>query len=137
MHLFTDNFDFETMNDFVKGVLVDEEVSGYTIYIDMFKLKFGSNFSLINNLNSYYYETMRLLSRTDLILDYNSKTNYKRMLDGINTYLSKNLTKLGNNIKLERNVFIESNCKIGENVEIINCYIGANCVIGNNSKIST
>ena len=82
LHLFTDNFDFETMIDFVKGVLVDEEVSGYTIYIDMFKFKFGSNFSLINNLNSYYYEIMRLLSRTDLILDYNSKTNYKRMLDG-------------------------------------------------------
>jgi translation initiation factor eIF-2B subunit epsilon len=82
LHLFTDNFDFETMVDFIKGVLVDEEVSGYTIYIDTFKLKFGAHFSLINNLNSYYYEIMRLLPRADLVLDYISNTNYKRILDG-------------------------------------------------------
>ena len=81
LHLFADNFDFETMIHFIKGVLVDEEVSGYTMYIDIFKPKFSHHFSLITNLNSYYYETMRLLSRTDLVMDYNSKTNYKRMLD--------------------------------------------------------
>ena len=40
LNSFTDNFDFENMNDFIKGVLVDEEVSGYTMYIDVFKMKF-------------------------------------------------------------------------------------------------
>jgi translation initiation factor eIF-2B subunit epsilon len=113
LNSFTDNFDFENMNDFIKGVLVDEEVSGYTMYIDVFKMKFGSHFSLINNLNSYYYEFMRLLSRSDLILDANTKTSYKRLLDKVNVYLSKKSEKFGNNIKMERNVFIESNCKIG------------------------
>jgi hypothetical protein len=59
LHLFTDNFDFETMVDFVKGVLVDEEVSGYTMYIDEFKFKFGSHYSLVNSFNSYYLMIMR------------------------------------------------------------------------------
>ena len=137
LHLFTDNFDFGTMIDFVKGVLVDEEVSGYTMYIDEFKIKFGAHFSLVNNLNSYYYECMRLLARCDLVLDYSAMTDYRRLLDRVNVYLSKMSEKFGNNIKLEKNVFIESNCKIGANVELLNCYIGANCVIGNNTKISS
>jgi translation initiation factor eIF-2B subunit epsilon len=136
LHFFTDNFDFNTMSDFVKGVLIDEEVSGYTIYIDMFKLKFGSHFSLINNINSYYFETMRILQRPDLILDFKATITYRRLLDRVNVYLSKKSTKFGDNIKLDKNVFIDSNCKIGENCELVNCFIGSNCIIGNNVKLA-
>lgn len=134
--MFTDNFDYASMGDFVRGVLNDEEVAGYTIYIDIFERKFGVHLSIINNLNTYYYETMRLLQRHDLLLDFNKISNYKRIIDRVNVYVSKDSLKFGNNLKLDRNVFIESNCKIGENCELVNCYISSNCVIGNNVKLS-
>ena len=136
LHIFTDNFDYDTMTDFVHGVLANEEVSGYTIYIDVFARKFGSHFSLVNDLNSYYLETMRLLQRDDVVLDFLARANYRRMLDRIHVYLGKTNVKFGNNTVFSRNVFVEANCRIGENCELINCYIGSNCVIGNNVKLA-
>lgn len=136
LHIFTDNFDFDSMDDFIRGVLVDEEVVGYTIYVDTFKKKFSSHFSMINNLNTYYYETMRLLQRTDLLFDYKQGAEYSRVRDKINVLINKNSKKFGDNLKLERNVFIASNCKIGEKCELVNCYLADNCVLGNNVKIA-
>jgi translation initiation factor eIF-2B subunit epsilon len=136
LHGFTDNFDFVTMSDFVRGLLNEEEVSGYTVYIDMLKLYFGSHFSMIYDLNSYYYETMRILQRTDLILDFGTFCNYRKLLDKINVHISKTGTHLASNSSCKRNVFIEANCKLGENTHLVNCYIGANCVIGKNVKLS-
>ena len=136
MHMFTDNFDYDTMEDFIRGVLVDEEISGYTIYVDILKREFGFHFSLINNLNSYYFESMRLLKRIDLVLDVYEKIKYRRLSDSIYVYISNKSVILGDNVKLERNVFIESNTKIGANCTLFNCIIGTNCKIGANSKLS-
>jgi translation initiation factor eIF-2B subunit epsilon len=136
LHIFTDNFDYESMSEFIHGVLANEEVSGYTLYIDVFDRKYGSHFSMINNLNSYFYETMRLLQRSDLILDFDTTANYRRMLDRVHVYFSKMNLKFGNNCFFDRNVFIEQNCRLGENCELVNCYVGQNCVIGNNVKLS-
>ncbi|CAF0972451.1 unnamed protein product [Brachionus calyciflorus] len=136
LHMFTDNFDYESMRDFVHGVLADEEVSGYTIYIDEFKQKYGAHFSLINSLNSYYNETMKLLQRVDLVLDYYTRVKYRRLLDSINVHLAKNSTMPTSNSKFMRNVFVDSNTKIGENCHLVNCFIGSNCLIGDNVKLT-
>jgi translation initiation factor eIF-2B subunit epsilon len=136
LHIFTDNFDYDSMTDFVHGVLVNEEVQGYTIYIDTFARKCGSYFSLVNNLNTYYNETMRLLQRPDIVLDFNTRANYRRMLDRIHVHLSKSGLRFGNECVFTRNVFVEANTRIGERCELTNCYIGANCVIGDNVKLA-
>ena len=49
-------------------------------------IKFGVHFSLVNNL----------------VLDYSAMTDYRRLLDRVNVYLSKMSEKFGNNIKLEK-----------------------------------
>lgn len=124
------------MVEFVHGVLANEEVSGYTIYIDVFARKYGSHMSVINNLNTYYLQVMRLLTRDDLILGFHSRSNYKRMLDRMHVYLGKREFKFGNNTAFERNVLAESGCVIGEGCEFVNCYIGSNCVIGDGVKLA-
>lgn len=136
LHIFTDNFDFQTMDGFIRGVLIDEEVSGYTMYVDVFKRKFRTHLSSIFNLNSYYLETMRLMQRADILLDFNQRAMYNQMLDRINVYINKKSNKFGDNLKLERNVYIGSNCKIGDKCELVNCYLADNCILGNNVKIS-
>ncbi len=69
LHMFTDNFDYENMADYVRGVLVEEEVAGYTCYIDVFKKKFHDHYSSITNINSYYFEMTKMIQRNDLILN--------------------------------------------------------------------
>lgn len=117
----------------MNGVLSDEEVSGHVIHMDTLKPHFGSHFSLIADLNSYYVESMRLLARADLTLDYEL---FRRQPDRLNVYTSKKTLKYGDNSRLVRNVFIDSGCRIGENCELENCFIAANCQIGANVKLS-
>ncbi len=69
LHMFTDNFDYENMTDYIRGVLVEEEVAGYTCYIDVFKKKFHDHYSNITNINTYYLEMMKMIQRNDLILN--------------------------------------------------------------------
>lgn len=141
LHIFTDNFDYESMVEFVHGVLANEEVSGYTLYIDVLPRKYGSHLSVITSLNTYYLQVMRLLTRDDLILGGSRRRgNYKRMLDRMHVHLSKmeggEWTTFGNNTVFERNVLVEAGCVIGEGCEFVNCYLGANCVIGDNVKLA-
>jgi translation initiation factor eIF-2B subunit epsilon len=136
LHMFTDNFDYESMSDFIRGVLVEEEVAGYAVYIDLINKKSGCHFSMINNLNSYYFETLNLIKRIDFLLNPTERANYSRVIDKCNSYASKKFKTLGKNLKIENNVLIDSNCMIGDNCELINCLIGANCKIGNDVKLS-
>lgn len=133
LNMFTDNFDHQTMEQFVNGVLSDEEVSGYVIHMDELSLRFGCHFSLISDLNSYYLESMRLLARADLTLDFEL---FRRLPDQLNVYTSKSTLKFGDNCRFGRNVFIDAGCEMGENCEIENCFIGSNCHIGSNVKIT-
>jgi hypothetical protein len=77
LHMFKDNFDYLTMTEFVRGVLIDEEVAGNTVYIDIIQHDFNFHFSIIHDLNTYFFETMRLLTNTDLVLGIQEKSNYK------------------------------------------------------------
>lgn len=136
LHMFTDNFDYDTMSDFIRGILNEEEVAGYTVYIDIVNKKPGNYFAVINNLNSYYFQTLNLIKRTELILNANEKANYNRVVDKCNSYVSRRSVRMGKNVKIERNVLVDANCKIGDNCEIVNCLISSNCVLGNNVKLS-
>jgi NDP-sugar pyrophosphorylase family protein len=87
-------------------------------------------------LNSYYFETLNLIKRTDLILNANERAKYHRVIDKCNSYVSRDSVKLGKNVRIDRNVLIESNCRIGDGCELVNCLIGSKCVLGTNVKLS-
>lgn len=53
--LFTDNFDFQTMDDFIRGLLINEEILGMTIYSDI--LKGGQFGGAVTNWRTY--QTLR------------------------------------------------------------------------------
>ncbi|KAF7280795.1 hypothetical protein GWI33_005521 [Rhynchophorus ferrugineus] len=56
--LFSDNFDFQTKDDFVKGLLINEDILGSTIYCQILK---GSNYgSAISNWRMYQAVSLEL-----------------------------------------------------------------------------
>ncbi|ENN80818.1 hypothetical protein YQE_02767, partial [Dendroctonus ponderosae] len=56
--LFIDNFDFQTKDDFVRGLLINEDILGSTIYSHILK---GSNYAAsVHNWRSYQSISMKL-----------------------------------------------------------------------------
>ena len=136
LHMFTDNFDYNTMGDFVRGVLDEQDVAGYTVYIDIIRKEFNLHHSVVTDVNSYYFEMMRLMQRIDLILDEEERATYRRLPDRVNVYISKEQVKLGADLAIERNCLISAQCEIGKGCVLVNCFIGKNCRIGDNVKLA-
>lgn len=139
LHMFTDNFDYENMVDYVRGVLIEEEVAGYTCYIDILSKQFGSkrsHYSMISNVNTYYFEMMRLIKQIDLVLDVYERAAYTRLPDHTNVCINYSQTKIGSNVQFKRNCVVDAGCTIGNDCQLVNCYVGANCRLGNGVKLS-
>jgi translation initiation factor eIF-2B subunit epsilon len=141
---FDDNFDALTLNDLVKQLL-QNEISGHTIYYDLIQPKFGAYIASVKNLNEYFIENMKLLQRANMFSRFKSSgyidTNpavhvVKNFSNLINVYLNLKNTKLGKNVNLKRNVYLDADCVIGNNCVLFNCYMGRNCVLGDNVSLS-
>lgn len=137
--LFTDNFDYQTLDDFVKGILINEEILGDQIRSSMITDGYSSR---VHDLHMYNIISLDLLNRWiyPLVPD-NPSHIYKRN----NVYVEKDVTiehdciitdgvmigrgsSVGGRTSISKSV-IGLNCKIGNNVEIKNSYIWDNCVI--------
>lgn len=144
--LFTDNFDYQTLNDFVKGILVNEEILGDQIRSCVISKGYSAR---VNDLHMYNAITLDLMNRWiyPLVPD-NPSYMYKRN----NVYIEKDVTierdcaitdgvligkgtSVGELAKLSKSV-VGLNCKLGRNVEIKNSFIWDNCVIGDNVSIT-
>ena len=144
--LFTDNFDYQTLDDFVRGILVNEEILGDQIRSCVMASGYSSR---VSDLHMYNAITLDLLNRWiyPLVPD-NLLHTYKRN----NVYVEKDVTIgrdcvitdsvmigkgawIGEHTTISKSV-IGLNCKIGINVEIKNSYVWDNCIIGNNVSIT-
>ncbi|XP_071038354.1 translation initiation factor eIF2B subunit epsilon [Parasteatoda tepidariorum] len=128
--LFSDNFDYQTMDDFVKGLLVNEELLGNSMYIHISKTGYGSN---ISNLCMYDSISQDIMARwtyplvPDLLKLNGSKYSFTRQ----NVYKEPDV-EIGRNCEVQKNVILGSGTKIDENTFISNSVIGRNCTIGKN-----
>jgi len=144
--LFTDNFDYQTLDDFVKGILVNEEILGDQIHSHVLTSGYSAR---VNDLHMYNAISLDLMNRWIYPLVPDKPSNiYKRN----NVYLEKDVTIerdclitdgvvigkgscVGEHANISKSV-IGLNCKLGRNVEITNSYIWDNCVIGDNVSIT-
>nr|CAH7737641.1 unnamed protein product [Callosobruchus chinensis] len=143
--LFSDNFDFQTKDDFVRGLLMNEEILGSTVYCHVLK---GNQFAgSITNWRMYQTLSYELKNYWVHPLIPSTKRNRKLKNDvliGEGTKISEtaklNHAVLGDNVVIGKNVQIEdsfvfSNTKIVDNVVITHSIIGEHCTIQNGSKI--
>jgi len=129
--LFSENVDYQDMDDFIRGVLVDEEIHGNTVYIHIDEIGYASRVS-----NPMQYDA---ISR-DMLNRWIYPVTPDRMLDFVqgksNIYIHKNQgIEVNHDKKMQKNVIVGDNAKLGTNVTLKDSVIGANCKIGNNVKL--
>ncbi|XP_038156426.1 translation initiation factor eIF-2B subunit epsilon [Cyprinodon tularosa] len=130
--LFTDNFDYQTRDDFVRGILVNEEILGNQIHMHVTKDGYGvrvSNLLMYDSVSSdfvrrWFYPLTPESNFTD---QEGRSCTYSRH----NVYRGSGVS-LGHGSQMEQNVLIGCDTSIGANCFISNSVIGDNCIIGDN-----
>ncbi|XP_005102163.1 translation initiation factor eIF-2B subunit epsilon [Aplysia californica] len=129
--LFTDNFDYQTRDDFVKGILIDEEIMGNKIHINIVRDKFAAR---VSNMQTYDAISKDVICRWTLpyVPDiYGSGSGERVKYGPHNVYCSKDVT-LARGCELKRDVVVGSGTRVGSGTDISRCVIGKNCHIGDN-----
>ncbi|TRY59738.1 hypothetical protein DNTS_028401 [Danionella cerebrum] len=127
--LFTDNFDYQTKNDFVRGILVSEEILGNQIHMHMTRDGYGVR---VSNLLMYDAVSSDVVRRW--VYPITPDANFSDEEGQICTHSRHNVYRspgvsLGHGSVMEENVLIGRNTTIGANCSISNSVIGPNCVI--------
>ncbi|XP_018395549.1 PREDICTED: translation initiation factor eIF-2B subunit epsilon [Cyphomyrmex costatus] len=150
--LFADNFDFQTMDDFIRGVLMNEEILDSRIYWQQLNTE---DYALpITSWKAHHVLTQDVLRRHSFPLapdvlpllknficmprstyKHETATFAKGCLLEKDCILGSN-SSLGNNTKVARSV-IADNCTIGSNVIIDNSYVFSNVRIKDNCIIKS
>ncbi|XP_057713826.1 translation initiation factor eIF-2B subunit epsilon [Corythoichthys intestinalis] len=130
--LFTDNFDYQTRNDFVRGILVNEEILGNQIHMHVSRDGYGAR---VSNLLMYDSVSSDLVRRW--VYPLTPETNFTDQKKWSYIYSCHNVYRgsgvsLGHRSQMEENVLIGCDTSIGTNCYISNTVIGNNCFIGDN-----
>ncbi|XP_056148845.1 translation initiation factor eIF-2B subunit epsilon isoform X2 [Lampris incognitus] len=133
--LFTDNFDYQSRNDFVKGILVNEEILGNQIHMHVTRDGYGAR---VSNLLMYDSVSSDLIRRW--IYPLTPEANFTDQKGPGCTHSRHNVYRgsgvsLGHGSQMEENVLIGCDTSIGANCHISNSVIGSNCSIGDNVKL--
>ncbi|KAM8954267.1 translation initiation factor eIF2B subunit epsilon [Pelodytes ibericus] len=128
--LFTDNFDYQTRDDFVRGILVNEEILGNQIHLHVTQEEYGAR---VSNLLMYEAVTSDILCRW--LYPLTPETNFTDQEVQNYTHSRHNIYRgsevsRGHGSTLRENVLIGSNTTIGAKCNITNTSIGRNCSIG-------
>lgn len=127
--LFSDNFDFQTKDDFVRGILMNEEILGSTLYY--YLLPHSQYAASVTNWFNYQSITHDIIHRwvfpqvPDKLVS--NPYSYRRN----NTYVQRNVT-LSQGCVLETDVVIGSGSIVGQKAVISRSVLGKNCSIGSN-----
>ncbi|KAJ0058936.1 hypothetical protein NL108_003262, partial [Boleophthalmus pectinirostris] len=130
--LFTDNFDYQTRDDFVRGILVNEEILGNQIHMHVTKDGYGVR---VSNLLMYDSVSSDLVRRW--VYPLTPEANFTDHKGHCCTFSRHNVYRgsgvsLGHGSQMEENVLIGCDTSIGANCHISNSVIGNNCTIGDN-----
>uniref|UniRef100_A0A8C9QDL1 Translation initiation factor eIF2B subunit epsilon n=1 Tax=Spermophilus dauricus TaxID=99837 RepID=A0A8C9QDL1_SPEDA len=130
--LFTDNFDYQTRDDFVRGLLVNEEILGNQIHMHVTTREYGAR---VSNLHMYSAICADVIRRWVYPLtpeaNFTDSTTHSCTHSRHNIYRGPEVS-LGHGSILEENVLLGSGTVIGSNCSITNSVIGPDCHIGDN-----
>ncbi|XP_055534339.1 translation initiation factor eIF-2B subunit epsilon [Wyeomyia smithii] len=134
--LFSDNFDFLTRDDFVRGLLINEEILASTIYVSPLpKEEYAIR---INNWQTYQLVSRDIANRyvyplvPDMgVCGYRQQYSFCRN----NIYRHQEI-HLARGSMLKTDVVVGENCEIDENTVIDHAVLGKGCRIGKKCRIS-
>ncbi|KAH8386856.1 hypothetical protein KR093_003055 [Drosophila rubida] len=135
LSLFSDNFDFQTRDDFVRGLLINEELLDSRIYVSL--LPPAQYAHKVNNWLSYQLVSRDIISRWayPLVPDmgvYKLQQQYVFYKDNIYKSHDANVSK----VALQENVVIQAGSQVDAGTTISSSVVGANCRIGKNCQLN-
>lgn len=130
--LFTDNFDYQTRDDFVRGLLVNEEILGNQIHMHVTTKEYGAR---VSNLHMYSAVCADVIRRW--VYPLTPEVNFTDQPNQSCTHSRHNIYRgpevsLGHGSVLQENVLLGSGTVIGSKCSITNSVIGPGCHIGDN-----
>jgi len=131
LQLMADNFDFETIDDLIKGILVNEEVQDVSVYVHTVRpTEYAARAA---DPVAYAAVSQDVLSRWvhPFVPDHNitGLVEDAYVCRRHNIYLHRDVT-LQRGLTLDENVVIGSGSVVGENCTISRSVIGKRCQIG-------
>ncbi|XP_058832919.1 translation initiation factor eIF-2B subunit epsilon [Topomyia yanbarensis] len=134
--LFLDNFDFLTRDDFIRGLLNNEEVLDSTIYVS--QLPREEYAAKVNNWQSYQIVSRDVANRYvyPLVPDMGvcgNEQHYSFCRNNI--YRSRDL-RLARSSVLKSDVVVGEQCFIDEKTVVEHSVLGKGCKVGKNCRIS-
>ncbi|CAH0397468.1 unnamed protein product [Chilo suppressalis] len=133
--LFSDNFDFQTRDDFIHGILINEEILASCLYYIL--LKTDEYAAAVTNWKTYQVICRDIIHNWAYPLSIESGTFYQNnfIFMGNHNFRGKN-SKLSRSCLLTEDVLVGDNSHISDNVTITKSVIGKNCLIGSNVVIT-
>ncbi|XP_046394084.1 translation initiation factor eIF-2B subunit epsilon [Ischnura elegans] len=133
--LFSDNFDFQSVDDLVKDLLINEEVLTSTLYCHRLRGEFAAR---VSSPRFYHAISLDVIHRWvfPLVPDCSIGQHMEPyMYLRHNVYKQKNVT-LSKKCTLEEDVVLASGTSVGEGSVLSRCSIGHNCRIGSGVHLS-
>ncbi|XP_030032331.2 translation initiation factor eIF-2B subunit epsilon [Manduca sexta] len=132
--LFSDNFDFQTRDDFIHGILINEEILASSLYYIL--LKSNQYAATVSNWRTYQIISRDILHNWAYPLSIVSGSYHKNkyIVTGMVNFVDKTAT-LSRSCVLVEDVLIGPQTHIHDNTVVSKSIIGKNCVIGNNVTI--
>lgn len=130
--LFADNFDFQTVDDFVKGLLINEEILNSTLYVHELDGDRGGHVGAVSDWPSYQRVTRDVLRRwtypqvPELFDRYGLRPG--------NVYLGDRL-RLAHTCRLGDDTAVGSGSAFGGNTTVRGSVVGAGCAVGDNVAV--
>lgn len=139
--LLADNFDYQTMDDLVHGIMGSEDILGNTINVHvakgMFALRASSPYMypIVCDavLKHYAYP---FVPDSIILRPPNGRMRFDHEMCHLCHYTHKETVKFGLEVKLEMSVAIDKDSQIGSNTKIEESTVGVNCKVGKNVVIS-
>ena len=130
---FSDHFDTQDMNSFIKGIIGDEEMSVETMYVHVLEHSYAAR---VSNLRTYAAVSHDIMHRWTypVVPDHNSPPEEQYIYRRRGIYLPNSVRPY--KATIHQNTIVGSETTIDRNAEIVDSVIGRKCEIGANVKIT-
>lgn len=131
VELFVDNFDYKTKNDFIRGILINEEIEGNKLFLHVLRDEYAAR---VASMPLYDSVSKDMIHRWvfPVVPEHINPGGYS--IRRHNQYLAKDVT-LGRDCVLDEDVVAGSNTVIGDGTFISHSVIGNGCKIGSNVRL--